>query len=123
MCLVVGIAHIAEKFGTIKQKTMERQKYYCLEYLQQDHNDKIFYHLPVTTEVTTDIKVAEQWFQNAVRILKNTYGRELISVTDRELDYMCYIKQAVFKCTEAAYVEGEYILELCCYSHNPCKID
>lgn len=57
--------------------------YYCLGYLQQNDKDGIFYHLPVTTEVTTDIEVAEKLFQNAVHILQNHYGRKLIRVEER----------------------------------------
>lgn len=94
--------------------------YYCIVYLQQNVKDGIFYHLPVTTEVTTDLKVAEKWFQNAIDILKNHYGRELLKVEDCELDYLCRLKRAMFKCTEAAYVEGLYSIELACYTHNPC---
>lgn len=102
---------------------MKQKKYYCLGYLQQNVDNGIFCHLPVTTEVTTDIEVAERWFQNAVDILKNHYGRKLIHIEKRELDYACWIKEAIFECTEAAYVKGKYCLELQCYSHNPCKFD
>lgn len=104
-------------------------KYYCIEYLQERNDIRncgiypIFYHLPVTTEVTTDLAVAEKWFQNAVNILSKHYGRKLLKVESRDLDYMCYIKQAVFECTEAAYAEGKYIIELCCYNHNPVSFD
>lgn len=95
--------------------------YYCISYLQQNKDDEIYYHLPVTTEVTTDIEVAKRWFQNAVNILKNHYGRKLLKVEDCKLDHMCTIKQAKFECTEPAYVKGLYFIELKCYTHNPCS--
>ncbi len=95
--------------------------YYCISYLQKNKDDETYYHLPVTTEVTTDIEVAKQWFQNAVNILKNHYGRKLLKVEDCKLDHMCVIKQAKFECTEPAYAEGLYFIELNCYTHNPCN--
>ena len=97
--------------------------YYCLGYLQQNDEDDIFYHLPITTEVTTDINEAEKWFQNAVHILQNHYGRKLIRIEERELDYACWIKEAIFECIEHAYAKGKYCLELQCFTHNPCNVD
>ncbi|MGN1218645.1 MAG: hypothetical protein ACI4TD_11850 [Phocaeicola sp.] len=104
-------------------------KYYCISYLQERDDIRdygvhpIYYHLPVTTEVTTDLAVAEKWFQNAVDILSKHYGRKLLKVTERKLDYMCYIKQAHFECTEAAYAKGKYLIELSCFNHNPLNFD
>ncbi len=104
-------------------------KYYCISYLQERHDiqdcgvSPVYMHLPVTTEVTTDLDVAEKWFQNAVDVLSKHYGRRLLEVKERELDYMCYIKQAHFECTEAAYAKGKYLIELSCYSHNPLNFD
>lgn len=33
--------------------------------------------------------------------------------------YACYIKQIHVVCDEPAYMQGEYLVELQCYQHNP----
>jgi hypothetical protein len=85
----------------------------------QDEDTKIYSHLPTAYQVTNAIEQATEWFEQAVKVLTSRYGNRLISVEDRELDYMCTIKQAVFECGEPAYKKGRYMIELKCYTHNP----
>lgn len=93
--------------------------YYQIGYCYKN-TDGLFEHLPIHGEVTTDKAVAEKWFDNAVRQCRERdYCYKVVSVMDKELDYMCYIKQAHIVCEEAAYLQGEYLIELNCYTHNP----
>jgi hypothetical protein len=79
-------------------------------------------HLPVTSQSTTDKELALKWFDDAVKsAVKVWNGNKLEWVKDEKLDYRCIIKQAKFVCNEAAYMKGEYIIELNCYTHNPCE--
>ena len=96
--------------------------YYCIEYLYSEERNGIYSHLPVTSQVTQDLNVAKEWYENAKRVhLESWRGNKLIREQDRELDYMCYIKSVLFECCEAGYRKGFYEIELCCYSHNPCE--
>lgn len=95
--------------------------YYCISYLYSEEEHGIYQHLPVTSQVTNDLATALKWFDDAVKAAcKSWNGNELVSIKDRELDYMCYLKQAHFVCNEAAYMKGHYLIELGCYTHNPC---
>ena len=63
---------------------------------------------------------AMRWFDAAVKsAVRSWNGSKLVYVKDEKLDYRCMIKQAKFECNEAAYMKGEYIIELNCYNHNP----
>lgn len=94
--------------------------YYCIGYLYSKERNGIFSHLPVASQVTTDIETAKKWFENAVRVHTDSWrGNKLLYIKDRKLDYMCLIKEAMFECNEAAYQKGYYSIELQCYSHNP----
>lgn len=96
--------------------------YYCISYLYSEEKNGIYQHLPVTSQVTNDFATAEKWFQDAVNVRTKSWRPDkLIWVKDRELDYMCYLKQALFECNEAAYMKGYYLIELSCYTHNPCE--
>lgn len=96
--------------------------YYCIGYLFSEDSNGIYSHLPVTSQVTNDLQTAEKWFDDAVKAACNVWnGNKLIYVKKRELDYMCYIKEAKFECCEAAYQKGFYLIELQCYTHNPCE--
>lgn len=101
--------------------------YYCIEYryLSDETNCGVrpcFMLLPVTSQSTTDKSLALKWFDNAVKsACKSWNGNKLVYVKEIPLDYRCLIKEAKFVCNEAAYLRGEYIIELSCYSHNPCE--
>jgi hypothetical protein len=94
--------------------------YYCISYLYSQEANGIYTHLPVTSEVTTDLEVAKKWFNNIVEQKKNHFAYKLLDVRERELDYMCYLKEARFFCDEAAYLKGYYLVNLSCYTFNPC---
>ena len=101
--------------------------YYCIDYLYLTEKTNcgvspMFMHLPVTSQTTTDKSLALKWFDDAVKAAcKSWNGNKLVYTKDIELDYRCKIKEAKFECNEAAYLHGEYIIELCCYTHNPCE--
>ena len=95
--------------------------YYCIKFLYQDEDTKIYSHLPCTYQVTEHLATALNWFEDAVRHCTSRYGNELISVRDMELDYLCTLKEAVFTCGEPAYRKGRYIIALRCYNHNPLE--
>ena len=96
--------------------------YYCLTYLYSEEKCGVYEHLPVTSQVTRDKEEALRWFDEALKShLSSWRGNELVKVEDCELDYMCRIKKAVFHCGEAAYMKGYYMIELSCYTHNPCE--
>lgn len=101
--------------------------YYCLSYLYESENtdcgfSPMFMHLPVTNRYTNHKKTALKWFDDAVKCaVKSWNGNKLINVRDIPLDYDCTIKQALFECNEAAYLKGRYLIELRCYTHNPCE--
>lgn len=84
------------------------------------NNCGIYEHLPIKGEVTTDKNVAEKWFNLAVRQYKQRdHCYKVSEVRERELDFACYIKQIHVVCDEPAYMQGEYLVELQCYQHNP----
>lgn len=93
--------------------------YYIIDFLLQDAETKIYSHLPVAYQCTTDLDQANEWFELAVKNLTSRYGNSLISVNERDLDYMCTLREAVFECGEPAYKKGRYIINLKCYTHNP----
>lgn len=94
--------------------------YYCIGYLFSEEKNGLYHHLPVSSQVTNDFETAKEWFENAVRVHTDSWrGNKLLEIKDRKLDYMCYLKQAVFECNEAAYMKGFYVIELQCYTHNP----
>lgn len=98
--------------------------YYCIEYLYCEEKNGIYSHLPVTSQVTRDLQVAQEWYETAKKVhLDSWRGNKLISEQDRKLDYMCYIKSALFECSEAGYQKGFYEILLSCYSHNPCLVE
>ena len=94
--------------------------YYCIDYCFRNEDTMIYSHLPVNHLVTTSLEEAEEWFDQAVYRAERGYENKLISVKDVPLDYMCNLKEAVFECNEPAYVKGRYIINLKCYTHNPC---
>lgn len=95
-------------------------RYYCIRYRYSKERHGIYSYLPVTSEVTTDLKTAYELFDRAVKAQTLPWkGNKLEFVKDHKLDYMCYIKEALFHCTEAAYQEGYYVVELSCYTINP----
>ncbi len=102
-------------------------EYYCINYLYSTENTNcgispLFMNLPVTHDVTNDKETALKWFDQAVKsACKSWNGNKLVSVKDRKLDYMCTIKVAHFICNEPAYMHGEYLIELRCYTHNPLE--
>lgn len=96
--------------------------YYTIQFLLQDEKTKIYSHLPVSYEVTTDFEVAKEWFDNAVKRTTQRYGNKLIEVREMKLDHLCTLKEAVFTCTEPAYKEGKYLINLRCYTHNPFEL-
>lgn len=100
--------------------------YYSIHYLYGQPEKKgcfaMFEHLPCTWQVTNDKEEALRWFDAAVKsACKSWNGNELLWVRDEKLDYRCIIKQARFVCNEPAYVGGEFIIELNCYTHNPLE--
>ena len=101
--------------------------YYCINYLfETDNTDcgfsPLFMHLPVTSQYTNDKETALKWFDDAVKAAcKSWNGNKLVWIKDEKLDYRCIIKQALFECNEPAYLKGRYIIELGCYTHNPCE--
>ena len=96
--------------------------YYCIKYLYSEDRVGVYEHLPVTSQVTRDREEAIRWFEEAVRVHTEKWRtNELLYQKDCKLDYQCRIKEAMFKCNEAAYREGYYIIELGCYMHNPCE--
>lgn len=96
--------------------------YYAIFYRYSEERNGIYSVLPVTSQVTRDKDEAVRWFDEAVKVHTTPWrGNELVYVRDRKLDYMCTIKEAMFKCNEAAHHKGYYIIELGCYTHNPCE--
>ena len=101
--------------------------YYCIEYLfETDKTDcgcsPLFMHLPVTSQYTNDLETAKKWFDDAVKAACKCWnGNKLLEVRDEKLDYRCKLKTALFECNEAAYLKGRYIIELGCYTFNPCE--
>lgn len=100
-------------------------KYYCITYLYEtDKTDcgvsPLYMHLPCTYQVTNDEETALQWFDAAVKsAVRSWNGGKLVSVEEHELDCYCYIRRAHFICNEAAYMKGNYLIELNVYEHNP----
>ena len=96
--------------------------YYCISYRYSEEKNGVYEYLPVTSQITTDLNTAEKWFEEAVRVRTKSWRPDaLIYVKERKLDYMCYLKEALFECKEAAYRKGFYLIELNCFSHNPCE--
>ena len=94
--------------------------FYCIRYRYAQERLGIFSNLPVTSEVTTDKNTAETWFDNAVRVHTLPWkGNKLEFVRERKPDYMCCIKEAMFRCCEPGQKQGWYIIELGCYTSNP----
>lgn len=99
--------------------------YYSIQYqyLTEKTNcgvSPMYMNLPCTWMTTNDKEEALKWFDDAVKAAcKSWNGNKLVSVEDIELDYRCKIKQAKFICNEPAYLQGEYYIELRCYTHNP----
>lgn len=102
-------------------------EYYCISYLYETEKtdcgvSPLFMHLPVTSQYTNDKETALKWFDDAVKAAcKSWNGNKLVSVVDHKLDCFCYIKRAHFICNEAAYMKGNYLIELNVYTHNPCE--
>lgn len=93
--------------------------YYRIGYCYENE-DGIYYHLPIEGEVTTDRNVAEQWFENVLRqYTERHWCYKVGNVVEREYDYLCYVKQVHVVCNEPAYIKGDYLIELQCYTHNP----
>lgn len=94
--------------------------YYCIEYLYSEEKHGVYSHLPATSQVTTDKAVADRWYEDAKRAhLESWRGNELVFEKERKLDYMCYLRELCYKCNEAGYRKGFYLMQLACYSHNP----
>lgn len=93
--------------------------YYRIGYYKRN-SEGIYEHLPIMGEVTTEREVAEKWFANVLRQYKERpWSYNVSEVTEREYDYACYVKQAHVICDEAGHLEGEYLIEIQCYTHNP----
>ena len=93
--------------------------YYTIGYYYKN-SEGIYEHLPIMGAVTTDRDVAEKWFADTLRQYTERHWCYKVSdVRERELDYACYIKQVHVVCDEPAYLKGEYLVELQCYTHNP----
>ena len=93
--------------------------YYSIEFLYSEEENGIYQHLPVTSAYTTDPKTAREWYEKAVRYHTTKYGNSLIYNKNVALDYNCRIAECKFKCSEPAYKEGFYLIELAAYHHNP----
>lgn len=101
--------------------------YYCIRYRQYREDAQLYmpinayYYLPTAFTVTTDKEEALKWFDAIINQIRRRPFNEVLEVRERELNYMCVIKEAVFKCVEPGFAPGLYQVELNCYNYNPLE--
>lgn len=94
--------------------------WYQIEYLQKGE-DGIYSYLPIFTQVTDNKTTALKWFDDVMHHYSaRSPWYTIKEVVERELDYLCCIKQAHIVCEEPAHTKGDYLVELKCYDYyNP----
>lgn len=101
--------------------------YYCIRYRQYREDAQLYmpisayYYLPTAFTVTTDKEEALKWFDAVIDQISKRPFNEVLEVRERELNYMCVIKEAVFECQEPVFARGLYQVVLNCYNHNPLQ--